>query len=70
MLANISETAHYSGSPVCVGVPVLYEQCRTKFSKSDSVHAVYDCVYLYCAIQLHEVAFIYWHPVDHCKFEF
>ena len=51
LLARLSETAHYSGSPVCVGYPVLCMRFGAKFWMSDLAHAIFDFVYFYHVIQ-------------------
>ena len=58
LLARLSEAAHYSGNPVCVGYPVLYMRFGAKFWMSDLAHAVYDSVYFYYVIRLRELPFV------------
>ena len=57
-VARLSEVAHYSGSPVHVGFPVLYMRFGAKFWMSDLAHAVYDSLYFYYVIRLRESPFV------------
>ena len=58
MLARLGETAHYSGSPVCVGYPVLCMRFGAKFSACDLRFCIFLSRDTIHAIRLRELPFV------------